>query len=293
MSEALKISTDMQRRFSIHVPHLKTDILPALYLGRKKRVFFLNYDGTLVSYEKQPDAVKSSQHLLNVLSKLVADPRNEVYILSGRTKKFLDDQLGHINGLGLSAENGCFLKSPNQVRWKEMFQDSDASWKDKVMEIFAYYTERTPGSFIERKDESIVWHYRTADLNFGEWQAKECQNHIADSLENIYPVHAVMGKKNIEVRPRSVSKGAIVSKVLDDASQEDIFVMAIGDERADEDVFEYLNHLRGGHQSNTLLSCTVGSKSSHANFFLTGVPEVLNTLQYLASVSGATSHNHE
>jgi trehalose-6-phosphatase len=35
------------------------------------------------------------------------------------------------------------------------------------MEIFNYYAERTPGSFIEHKTASIIWHYRLADSQFG------------------------------------------------------------------------------------------------------------------------------
>jgi trehalose-phosphatase len=41
------------------------------------------------------------------------------------------------------------------------------SWKNDVLEIFTYYTERTQGSFVEHKRSSITWHYRQADPEYG------------------------------------------------------------------------------------------------------------------------------
>lgn len=35
-----------------------------------------------------------------------------------------------------------------------------------------YFTERTPGTYIEKKESSLTWHYRDADPNFGSWQAR-------------------------------------------------------------------------------------------------------------------------
>lgn len=48
-----------------------------------------------------------------------------------------------------------------------MMDQIDMTWRDDVYEIFKYYTERTPGSFIETKRSSLTWHYRTADPKFG------------------------------------------------------------------------------------------------------------------------------
>jgi hypothetical protein len=43
----------------------------------------------------------------------------------------------------------------------------DMSWKNDVLPIFEYYTERTPGSFVEQKRSGLTWHYRLADPEFG------------------------------------------------------------------------------------------------------------------------------
>lgn len=105
--------------------------------------------------------------MLRYLQTLCNNPRNEVWIVSGRDQVTLDAWLGHIKNLGLSAEHGCFLKSPNTSQWINVVDDIDMSWKQDVIEIFKYYTERTQGSFIEHKKSSVSWHYRLADAEYG------------------------------------------------------------------------------------------------------------------------------
>jgi len=60
------------------------------------------------------------------------------------------------------------LKWPGEnQKWQDLTSGLDFSWKNDVLPIFEFYTERTPGSFIEQKKSSITWHYRQADPVFG------------------------------------------------------------------------------------------------------------------------------
>jgi trehalose 6-phosphate synthase/phosphatase len=114
-----------------------------------------------------PSEAKPVPDLLACLQTLCDDPRNIVWVISGRDQKTLDGWLGSVQGLGFSAEHGCYLKPPNGQEWSSIVDDVDMSWKQDVAEIFAYYTERTQGSFVENKKSSITWHYRQADATFG------------------------------------------------------------------------------------------------------------------------------
>ncbi|CAJ0761112.1 12947_t:CDS:2, partial [Entrophospora sp. SA101] len=104
---------------------------------------------------------------LKGLSELANDPKNKVWIISGRDVDALDKWLGGIKKLGFSAEHGGFIKSPGSNKWVNLMKDIDMSWKNDVLEIFTYYKERTQGSFIEDKSSSITWHYRQADPEYG------------------------------------------------------------------------------------------------------------------------------
>lgn len=132
-----------------------------------------------------------SPEALEALEKLSADPKNVVYIISGREGSFLDQHLGHLSHVGFSAEHGCFMKEPlargesdesesdsqlvttpgggkvSSPRWKNLTEALDMSWMSEVKEIFEYYTERTTGSHVELKKSSITWHYRASDPDWG------------------------------------------------------------------------------------------------------------------------------
>jgi trehalose-phosphatase len=95
-----------------------------------------------------------------------------------------------------------------------MLRDNNLNWRKEVLEIFEYYTDRTPGSFIENKEINIAWHFGMADSAFGSWQAAECQNHISNTLISSYPIHTLATKKRVEVMPRNVSKATIIKRVL-------------------------------------------------------------------------------
>ncbi|CAG8621597.1 9808_t:CDS:10 [Funneliformis mosseae] len=266
VSELEKVHSDMQRRFSIHIPHLS----PRSFLGEfkqaQKRLILLDYDGTLAAYEKAPNTNASTKRLVGLLTRLTSDSRNVVYVMSGRTFESLEEQLGEVPNLGMSAENGSYLKLIGG-KWENLFTDLDMSWRDQVDEIFEYYTERTPGSLIEKKNVSVVWHYRTADnSSYGAWQAAECQNHIQDALGATYPIHAIAGNKNIEVMPRNINKSVAVRQIL--TTIEPDFILCMGDDRTDEDMFEFVNKLEN---VKTAITCTVGSKSSEAKWFVSGV----------------------
>lgn len=49
--------------------------------------------------------------------------------------------LGHIKGLGMSAEHGGFIRAPGDTKWTNFTDVLDMSWLQEVEEIFKYYTE--------------------------------------------------------------------------------------------------------------------------------------------------------
>ncbi|KAF9926205.1 threalose-6-phosphate phosphatase [Linnemannia zychae] len=225
---------------SAPTPYLNLKFITDKYHNASKRLLMFDYDGTLTPIRKTPGAAVPQEHMLKALGKLCDDPKNIVWVISGRDQKVLEDWLGHIPNLGFSAEHGSFMRQPGSQKWINLTESLDMSWKNDVIEIFTYYTERTQGSFIEHKRSSLTWHYRMADPEFGAFQAKECQNHLENAVLSKLPVEILVGKKNLEVRPTIVNKGEIVKRLLAQHPEVD-FVMCAGDDKTDEDMFRALS----------------------------------------------------
>lgn len=97
------------------IPKLSMEsTLERLLKSRKKKIFLLDYDGTLTSLQPLPEFAKPSRQVLSLLSRLCAFPDVYVYILSGRPREQLDRWFGNID-VGLSAEHGCFYRHPKKV----------------------------------------------------------------------------------------------------------------------------------------------------------------------------------
>ena len=100
-----------------------------------------------------------------------------------------------------------------------------------------HFTQRTPGSRIEKKTASIAWHYRGAQRDFGWRQAHELRMLLGDALSN-QPLEVLEGKKVIEVRFRGISKAVVAQRGLPEETER--LTVAFGDDRTDEDLFRAL-----------------------------------------------------
>jgi trehalose 6-phosphate synthase/phosphatase len=100
------------------------------------------------------------------------------------------------------------------------------------------FTANTPGSLIEEKTASLAWHYRLADPEFGPLQARELRVYVAEMFSNA-PVEVILGEKVVEVRAAGLHKGVILPAVLE-GLEYPYFLLAMGDDRSDEDLFAAL-----------------------------------------------------
>lgn len=265
---------------SVPIPLLERNNIRDKYINANKRLILFDYDGTLTPICKTPAAAVPSVEMLAALRTLTYDPKNVVFIISGRDQAFLDKHLGHIRNLGMSAEHGFLIKYPGGV-WTNAINDLDLTWKKDVEEIFSFYTERTQGSFVEQKKCAITWHYRLADPDYGAFQAKECQNHLESSVLSKYPVEILIGKKNLEVRPTSINKGEIVNQLISIHPDCD-FILCAGDDRTDEDMFKAMKN--SCLPDELLFSCIIGptSKKSSAQWRACEPKDLINVMEVLA-----------
>ncbi|RRT63696.1 hypothetical protein BHE74_00034542 [Ensete ventricosum] len=156
--------------------------------------------------------------------------------------------------------------------------------------IMQLYTEATDGSSIETRESALVWHYQYADPDFGSCQAKELLDHLEGVLTN-EPVSVKSGQHIVEVKPQGVSKGMVAERLLSTVRQKGVlpdFVLCIGDDRSDEDMFEVIMSAMAGPTLSPVaevFACTVGQKPSKAKYFLEDTTEIVRMLQGLATAS--------
>jgi trehalose 6-phosphate synthase/phosphatase len=195
----------------------------------------LDYDGTLVPFAPTPDLAAPDAKLLALVRRLAARPGTSVDVVSGRRRDTLDRWLGALP-IGLHAEHGLWSRATG-CAWATA-DVGPTEWRGPVREILRDFAERTPGSLVEDKTAGFAWHYRAADPEFGSAQAKELNFHLATALAQV-PVDILLGDMVVEVRPHGVHKGLAVQRVLDGAGP-GVLLLAMGDDRTDEDLFAAL-----------------------------------------------------
>ncbi|WP_352422923.1 bifunctional alpha,alpha-trehalose-phosphate synthase (UDP-forming)/trehalose-phosphatase [Proteiniphilum sp.] len=203
------------------------------YDDAASRLLLLDYDGTLAPFVKRPeDAIPSSQ-LLDLLQKMTSDKKNKVVINSGRNRQVLDQWFRDLD-LDFAAEHGMFYKENG--RWHENMQKK-MEWDDEIIDILQHTIDKTPRSHLERKDTSLVWHYRKVDVWLAELRTQQLVNALIGPCSRLN-LQIVPGNKIVEIKSPDFNKG---SEVLRRLAQKDYdFVLAIGDDTTDEDMFRVL-----------------------------------------------------
>jgi trehalose 6-phosphate synthase/phosphatase len=233
-------------------------------------LLLLDYDGTLVPFTATPELARPDAALVRLLRSLATRPDTEVHIVSGRSREALEQWVGSLP-MWLHAEHGFWSRPPGQAEWTPA-ADVHGTWREPVLAILRDFTARTPGSLIEVKAVAIAWHYRLADLETGARRANELRIHLNQLLSN-QPVEILAGNRVLEIRPHGVHKGRIIPPMSPEREARTT-VLAIGDDRTDEDLFASL--------PPAAISARVGPGATRARFRLDGTSAVRGVLQLLA-----------
>jgi trehalose 6-phosphate synthase/phosphatase len=233
-------------------------------------LLLLDYDGTLVPFTATPELARPDAGLVRLLRSLASRADTEVHIVSGRSREALEQWVGSLP-IWLHAEHGFWSRPPGHAEWTPA-ADIHGSWREPVLAILRDITARTPGSLIEVKAVAIAWHYRLADLETGARRANELRIHLNQLLSN-QPVEILAGNRVLEIRPYGVHKGKIIPPMSSEREARTT-VLAIGDDRTDEDLFASL--------PPEAISARVGPGATKARFRLEGTAAVRDLLQMLA-----------
>lgn len=273
---------------------LSVEHIVSAYKRTKNRAILLDCDGTMM-LQSSISTIPNTE-AIGILNNLCGDPKNVVFIVSGKDKKTLTEGFSSCEKLGIAAEHGYFLRLSHDAEWETCLPVTDFDWKQIAEPVMKLYTETTDGSTIETKESALVWNYQYADPDFGSCQAKELLDHLESVLAN-EPVSVKSGQHIVEVKPQGVNKGLVAERLLLTMRQKGMlpdFVLCIGDDRSDEDMFEVIIRAKGLPSLSPVaevFACTVGRKPSKAKYYLEDTTEILRMLQGLVTASEQAARN--
>jgi trehalose 6-phosphate synthase/phosphatase len=232
----------------------------------KRKAILLDYDGTLVPFHENPEAATPDQQLIELLQTLCKQPNTDLAIISGRDQSFMSHWLGDLT-LTLVAEHGHYVK-PKEKKWKGLTR-GDKQWMSDIMPIFESFMDRTPGTFIEEKHNSLVWHYRKTDPELAAGRVVELKTVLSSLISDQLSVMDM--DKALEVVDRQIDKGTAVAEIIGQNHYD--FILCIGDDVTDENMFSAL--------PDSAFTIKVGKKPTVASYSIEGVSQVKELLNAL------------
>ncbi|KQC34223.1 trehalose-6-phosphate synthase [Nonlabens sp. YIK11] len=241
----------------------ETEILER-FKKANKRIFFLDYDGTLRGFVNNPGDAKPDQALLEMVEDLQSNEKNEVVVISGRDSVTLGEWFKDVP-VTLIAEHGV-LKKYYGKDW-ELTETMNNDWVPTIQPVMQNYVDRTPGTFIEEKNYSLAWHYRKADPELGEQRANDLSNVIRELTSN-HGLSVLSGNKVIEIKSSNVHKGKASNNHILNKNYD--FIFCIGDDWTDEFMFQDL--------PEDAVTVKVGVASTAARYYVDDTDHVRKVL---------------
>ncbi|KAF2280974.1 uncharacterized protein EI97DRAFT_447089 [Westerdykella ornata] len=286
-----KVHEEHFMRDTMSVPRLNVNKLCQTYQKSETRLFLLDYEGTLAPFGSVTNTVLlNMDRVTDVLNDLIADGRNHVYVTSGRTLEEIEMLFGRVPGIGLIAENGCYLREMYTDEWIAFAEEEQTNkWKEAVKEILQYYCDRIEGSWVEERHASLTFHYGKSDMQeeARNRQAGDCATHINDACEN-QRVRAVPTKDSVIIEPMDWDKATAAAHIVKNTmkNRKPDFLFAAGNERDDEVVFRWAKDISEHGEIENVYTVQVGNRNTVAMSTLTqGSTGLLNVLKKLAKLT--------
>ncbi len=235
------------------------------YKQAQNRLIILDYDGTLVKFHNDPMKAFPTSNILQLLKKMAGDPSNRIVISSGRDKQTLDNWLGDLQ-LSMAAEHGTFYKENGN--WHG--ENRKIEWDPEIMNILNHAVKKTPHSKLEIKETALVFHHRDVDVWLAELRVTQLINALLTpcSRQNL---QIMKGNKIVEIKSGECTKGTEALRLIEQSKYD--FVMAIGDDTTDEEMFIAL--------PTDAVSIKVGQTSNAAQYNIPKQNQVIDFLNKL------------
>lgn len=267
--DGLQKVKEIQKKIATYylTPEIK-ERLRSDFKRSRHRLLLLDYDGTLVPFVSRPDIALPDDKLLEILRNLSNLPEIDLVLISGRDRYILEKWFKNLN-LGFVAEHGVWIKEKDKD-W-QLIKPLTNKWIDEIQPIMEIYVDRLPGSFIEKKEYSIVWHYRNANKERAGVISKQLIDHLINLTANL-DLQILSGSRVVEIRNSGVNKGTAAMNWL--SKNEYDFITAMGDDWTDEDLFKIF-------LDTSAYTIKVGTPQSYAKYYVRNQKDVRALLEEL------------
>lgn len=213
--------------------------------GTGLKALFLDYDGTLREFEARPEMATPTPELRELLTALNAREDFAPHIISGRNASFLEAHFQDYPRFTLVAEHGFQIWKPDVRAWVTPDDTTDQEmWKSEIRRGMTQSVNEMPGSHLEEKASSLVWHYReVANMRKAEEKADEVVTKLGKLVEdgNLTDVRISRGHKIVEASYQKVRKGPVMRKMCEEKAifgEPFVGVLTAGDDVGDESMFD-------------------------------------------------------
>ena len=229
-------------------------------------LLFLDYDGTLSHFKKDPKAahpVKGIKEVIDQLSKLSFV---KIAIISGRSLTDLKDMI-KLDNIYYAGLHGLEMKdyTPQNLSRKEIQYYINMIKENYSKEI------KNDQIYLEDKKYVLSIHYRDDYKNIDNLKL------FITNLINKNKYEVMKGRKILEIRPKNWNKGKAVKMIRKNSFENNNpLEIYIGDDTTDEDAFSVINGF-------SIYVKNENKMSEKANFFLNNPDDVFIFLKKLTS----------
>ncbi len=201
----------------------------------KKKVIFLDYDGTLTPIVERPELAVLSPEMRATIKHL--SEKYTVAIVSGRMREDVEKLVG-IKGIFYAGSHGFDIMGPGF----SMVQPEVEKIVPVISQVIKELSRKlgdVPGIIIEKKKFSVAVHYRLVAQQYLSLISETVNKIVQEKKE----LRLMSGKKVFEILPDiDWDKGKAVRWIMDalKVSWQDVCVVYIGDDVTDEYVFRTL-----------------------------------------------------
>ncbi|MEC5290156.1 trehalose-phosphatase [Aurantimonas sp. C2-6-R+9] len=223
-----------------------------------RHAVFLDFDGTLVEFVDDPQAVAIAPAALDRLEVLQAELAGALAVVSGRRIADLDRFLAPMRFAAAGVHGLERRVRPGD----EIERLAGPETLDDVRKRLERPLRDNPRLKLEDKGTALVLHYRTApDLK------EAAEQTMAEATAGRHDLAVMNGDNIVEVHPAGMDKGQALAAMMKDAPFAGRVPIYVGDDTTDEFALEHVRDAGG-------VSIKVGDKHSVAEFRLTDVTAV-------------------